>query len=48
VNAGAPFAKALGQHPREFSATYMAVIGAGEQSGHLGLVLERLADALQV
>ncbi|WP_310625902.1 type II secretion system inner membrane protein GspF [Limnohabitans sp.] len=47
VNAGAPFAKALAQHPREFSATYMAVIGAGEQSGHLGLVLERLADDLQ-
>ena len=47
VNAGAPFAKALGQHPREFSATYTAVIGAGEQSGHLGLVLERLADDLQ-
>ena len=47
VNAGAPFAKALGQHPREFSAIFIAVIGAGEQSGHLGLVLERLADDLQ-
>ncbi len=47
VNAGAPFAKALSQHPREFSAIYVAVIGAGEQSGHLGLVLERLADDLQ-
>lgn len=47
VNAGAPFAKALAQHPREFSAIYIAVIGAGEQSGHLGLVLERLADDLQ-
>jgi len=47
VNAGAPFAKALSQHPREFSAIYTAVIGAGEQSGHLGLVLERLADDLQ-
>jgi general secretion pathway protein F len=47
VNAGAPFAKALGQHPREFSVIYTAVIGAGEQSGHLGLVLERLADDLQ-
>lgn len=46
VNAGAPFAKALGQHPREFSAIYIAVIGAGEQSGHLDLVLERLADDL--
>lgn len=47
VNEGAPFAKALAQHPREFSAIYVAVIGAGEQSGHLGLVLERLADDLQ-
>ena len=46
VNAGAPFAKALGQQPREFSAIYIAVIGAGEQSGHLDLVLERLADDL--
>jgi len=47
VNAGAPFAKALSQHPREFSHIFTAVIGAGEQSGHLGLVLERLADDLQ-
>lgn len=47
VNAGAPFAKALGQHPREFSPIFTAVIGAGEQSGNLGLVLERLADDLQ-
>jgi len=47
VNAGATFAKALSQHPRAFSTTYIAVIGAGEQSGHLGLVLERLADDLQ-
>lgn len=47
VNAGAPFAKALAQHPREFSPIYVSVIGAGEQSGHLGVVLERLADDLQ-
>jgi len=47
VNAGAPFAKALAQHPREFSAIYSAVIGAGEQSGQLGTVLERLADDLE-
>jgi general secretion pathway protein F len=46
VNAGSSFAKALGQHPREFTAIYVAVIGAGEQSGNLGLVLERLADDL--
>jgi general secretion pathway protein F len=47
VNAGSSFAKALGQHPREFSEIYIAVIGAGEQSGNLGLVLERLADDLE-
>ena len=47
VNAGATFAKALAQHPREFSAIYLAVIAAGEQSGHLGMVLESLAEDLQ-
>ncbi|MFN3376710.1 MAG: type II secretion system inner membrane protein GspF [Burkholderiaceae bacterium] len=47
VNAGATFASALGQHPREFSEIYRAVIGAGEHSGNLGLVLERLADDLE-
>lgn len=47
VNAGSPFAKALAQHPREFSDIYTGVVGAGEQSGHLGVVLERLADDLE-
>ena len=47
VNAGSTFAKALSQHPREFSSIYTAVIGAGEQSGSLGQVLERLADDLE-
>ena len=47
VNAGSPFARALAQHPKQFSAIFIAVIGAGEQSGNLGLVLERLADDLE-
>ncbi|HET8744274.1 MAG TPA: type II secretion system inner membrane protein GspF [Ramlibacter sp.] len=47
VNAGSSFAKALARFPREFSEIYIAVVGAGEQSGHLGLVLERLADDLE-
>ena len=47
VNAGATFAKALAQHPREFSAIYLAVIAAGEQSGHLDRVLESLSEDLQ-
>lgn len=47
VNAGAPLARAMAQHPRDFSPVYTAVIAAGEQGGHLGLVLERLADDLE-
>lgn len=47
VNAGSPFARALAQFPREFSPIYCAVIGAGEASGGLAQVLERLADDLE-
>jgi general secretion pathway protein F len=47
VNAGSSFARALAQHPGEFSDIYVAVISAGEQSGNLGMVLERLADDLE-
>ena len=47
VNAGSSFGKALARFPREFSDIYTAVVGAGEQSGHLGAVLERLADDLE-
>ncbi|MDO5289775.1 MAG: type II secretion system inner membrane protein GspF [Pseudomonadota bacterium] len=47
VNAGSPLAKAMNQHPREFSPVYTAVIAAGEQGGHLGQVLDRLADDLE-
>jgi general secretion pathway protein F len=47
VNSGSTFARALAQHPREFSAIYVAVVGAGEQSGNLGVVLEHLAQDLE-
>lgn len=47
VNAGSSFGKALARFPREFSDIYVAVVDAGEQSGHLGPVLERLADDLE-
>ena len=44
VNAGNSFARALATAPREFDDVYRAVVAAGEQSGALGAVLERLAD----
>ena len=44
VNAGNSFARALGTAPREFDDVFRAVVAAGEQSGALGPVLERLAD----
>ncbi len=47
VNAGSPFARALASAPREFEDVYRAVVAAGEQSGALGAVLERLADDLE-
>jgi general secretion pathway protein F len=47
VNGGASFASALATAPREFDAVYRAVVAAGEQSGALGTVLERLADDLE-
>lgn len=47
VNAGSSFARALAQFPREFNDVYAAVVGAGEHSGQLGVVLERLADDLE-
>ena len=47
VNAGSSFARALASAPREFDEVYRSVVGAGEQSGQLGPVLERLADDLE-
>jgi general secretion pathway protein F len=47
VNAGAAFARALATAPREFDEVYRGVVAAGEQSGALGQVLERLADDLE-
>ncbi len=44
VMEGHPLAVALADFPRVFSDLYRATISAGEQSGHLDQVLERLAD----
>ncbi|CAN5245626.1 type II secretion system inner membrane protein GspF [soil metagenome] len=47
VNSGSPFARTLASAPREFDEVYRGVVAAGEQSGALGAVLERLADDLE-
>ncbi|MEN9434697.1 MAG: type secretion system inner membrane protein GspF [Pseudomonadota bacterium] len=44
VLEGHTLASALGQYPHAFPALYRATVGAGERSGHLEPVLERLAD----
>ncbi len=44
VMEGHPLAVALGDFPRVFSDLYRATISAGEQSGHLDEVLDKLAD----
>jgi general secretion pathway protein F len=47
VSAGHSLGAALGQYPREFAPIYRALVNAGEDSGDLGLVMERLADYLE-
>jgi general secretion pathway protein F len=47
VNGGSSFARALAGAPKEYDDTYRAVVAAGEQSGQLGRVLEKLADDLE-
>jgi len=47
VNSGSSFARALSTLPREFDEVYRGVVAAGEASGALGTVLEKLADDLE-
>jgi general secretion pathway protein F len=47
LNEGTSFAKALEQHPRAFPPIYVNMVAAGEASGTLEQVLERLADFME-
>lgn len=44
IMEGHTFASALGNFPHIFSELYRSTVEAGEHSGHLDVVLERLAD----
>lgn len=44
VLEGKTLASALGEYPKVFPEIFQATVAAGEQSGHLDSVLERLAD----
>lgn len=43
IRGGSSLAQALSQHPQQFDTLYRHVVSAGEASGSLGLLLDRLA-----
>jgi general secretion pathway protein F len=47
VNEGSSLAKALADHPKLFSDLFVNMVRAGESSGNLDVVLERLTDFLE-
>jgi len=47
VRAGSDFSSALSEHPRLFSRVYVNMIKAGESSGQLDVILQRLADYME-
>lgn len=47
LKEGTAFAKCLSAHPKVFPSLYVNMVAAGEASGTLELVLERLADYME-
>jgi len=47
VRAGHRLAEALGTRPRDFPDIYRALVAAGEESGDLAQVMEKLADYIE-
>ena len=47
IQSGVSFADALGRHPRYFAPVFVAMVAAGESSGALDLVLQRLSQHLE-
>src|SRR2546423_3924993 len=47
IQSGVSFADALGRHPRYFAPVFVAMVAAGESSGALDLLLQRLWQHLE-
>ncbi len=47
VRTGKPLSEAFGSHPEIFDEVYLSLLSAGESSGKLTTMLERLSDHLQ-
>jgi len=47
INEGASFADALEAHPKVFTSLFISMVRAGETSGALDVVLERLSEFLE-
>ncbi len=47
VRSGSDFSTALAEHPRLFSKIFVNMIKAGEASGQLDVILQRLADYME-
>ena len=47
VTEGFRLSEALANHPKVFNSLYCSIVSAGESSGQLGSVLERLAEYLE-
>lgn len=47
LKEGTSFSKSLGKHPKVFPPLYINMVAAGEASGMLEVVLERLADFME-
>lgn len=47
VEGGATFAEALGEHPKSFDKLYLNMVRAGEASGAMEVILDRLASFME-
>lgn len=47
VEGGLPLSGALSRHPTVFTVTYQSLVNAGESSGNLDVILDRLATRLE-